>query len=98
MFFRMGSGEAALRVMRRRARRHGDSGMAEKLDQLLADREMAAVSGVAIEDETGGSLFRDILQWIVENPDQFFAILERLIALFSGASVGSPATPATEVS
>lgn len=84
---RMGSGEAALRAARRIARRKGETGVVDRINELLADGELSEISGVAIEDETGGSLFRDILKWIVDNPDQFFAILERLIALVSGVPV-----------
>jgi len=83
----MGSGEAALRAARRIARRKGETGVVDRINELLADGELSEISGVAIEDETGGSLFRDILKWIVDNPDQFFAILERLIALVSGVPV-----------
>ena len=82
-----GSGEAALRIARRQARRQGDTETLDKLDEILGDAETAAIAGVALEDETGGGLFRDILRWIVENPEQFKDLLTFIIGLFTGAPV-----------
>ena len=81
-----GSGEAVLRIAKRRARRSGDIERYEKLSSILADPESAAIAGVALEDESGGSLLRDILRWIVENPEQFKDLIEFIVGLFAGAA------------
>lgn len=80
-----GRGEAALRIGRRMAKRRGDTDLAEQIDSILADGEAAAIAGVALEDESDGSLFRGVLSWIVNNPEEFKALIEYLVGLFTVA-------------
>lgn len=80
----IGSGEAALRISQRIARRRGLKDLEGKLKQLLRNDEDATLAGVALEDETRGSLLRDILAAIWADPEKFKDLVEWLIELFSG--------------
>lgn len=79
-----GSGEAALRISRRIARRRGLTEAVDKIDQILRNDEDAAIVGVALEDETGGGLLRDILAAIWADPEKFINLLKELIAMLEG--------------
>ncbi len=73
----------ALAWANRRALRQGNQDLADQIDAIRSDPDILDLAAISLEEESSGGLLRDILNWIVEHPDEFKALIEWLISLFS---------------
>ena len=83
MSARIGRGEAVLKIARWRARRQGETELAQKLNMILSDPDLAGAAGIALEDEVDSGFFREILSWIANNPEEFKAFIEFFLGFFA---------------
>ena len=54
----------------------------DDFNAIQGNRSARKLLFAMLEDEVGSSLIRDILKWIVENPEKFAALIQLILGLF----------------